>query len=72
MALTPETKNATVMKPMYKAGTGWDYDDPAITYDGEFDAEGRAVLYDSIGSSFTVTPLSKNSVSLSGQSKNSI
>lgn len=72
MALTPENKNSVTMNPIYKAGTGWDYDDPYITYDGEFDLEGRPVLYDSIGSSFTLTAESKNSVSLSGLSKNSI
>lgn len=72
MALTPETKNTATMNPMYKAGTGWDYDNPNITYDGATDSEGRAVLYDGIGSSITMTPQSKNSVSLSGQSKNSI
>lgn len=72
MALIPENKNSVTMNPMYKAGSGWQYDDPGITYDGEFDAEGRPVLYDSIGSVFVLTPDSKNSVSLSGLSKNSI
>lgn len=60
------------MSGIQKAGTGWDYDDPYITYDGATDNEGRTVFYDSVGSAITMTPQSKNSVSLSGQSKNSI
>ena len=47
---TPQTKSSDVpLKPMTKAGSGWDYDDPELTYDGEFDPHGRRVLYDSIG-----------------------
>lgn len=49
------------MNPMVKAGSGWDYDDPNITYDGEFDAEGRRVLYDSIGTATTMTGQTKSS-----------
>ena len=69
ITLTPSSKNSVTMNPMYKAGTGWDYDDPNITYDGEFDAEGRRVLYDSIGSATTLSAQSKNSVSMAGQTK---
>ena len=72
MALTPLSKNAVTMNPMTKAGNSWDYDDAGITYDGATDAEGRTVSYDGIGSSFTATPLAKNSVVLSGQSKNNV
>lgn len=72
MALTPLSKNNVTLNPMYKAGVGWDYDDPVITYDGMYDAEGRQVMYDGVGSSFELTPLSKNSVALSGQSKNNV
>lgn len=72
MSLTPLTKNSVTMNPMYKAGTGWDYDDPNLTYDGATDAEGRAVLYDSIGSTITMTPQSKNSVTMTGITKNTI
>lgn len=64
--MTPINKNSVEVRPMYKAGVGWQYDDPNFTYDGEFDADGRRVLYDGIGSATTMTPLSKNSVSMSG------
>ena len=67
--MTATSKNTVTMNPMYKAGTGWDYDDPNLTYDGEFDAEGRRVLYDGVGEATTLTPLSKNSVTMSGQTK---
>ena len=69
ITLTPASKTSVTMSPMYKAGTAWDYDDPAITYDGEFDAEGRRVLYDGVGESITLTPLSKNSVTMGGLTK---
>ena len=68
ITLTPESKNGVTMTPMYKAGTGWEYDDPNITYDGEFDAEGRRVLYDSVGEATTLTPQSKNTVVMTGTS----
>ena len=67
--MTPSSKNSVTMNPMYKAGTGWDYDDPNITYDGEFDAEGRRVLYDGVGEATTMTPLSKNAVTMGGLAK---
>ena len=67
--MTPLTKNSVTMNPMTKAGQGWDYDDPEITYDGEFDPHGRRVLYDSVGSAITMTPLGKNTVTMSGQAK---
>ena len=67
--MTPTSKNSVTMNPMVKAGQGWDYDDPEITYDGEFDAHGRRVLYDSVGSAITMTAQSKNSVTMSGQAK---
>ena len=67
--MTSLSKNTVTMNPMYKAGTGWDYDDPEITYDGEFDAHGRRVLYDSVGSATTMTPESKNTVVMSGLAK---
>jgi hypothetical protein len=67
--MTASSKNSVTMNPMYKAGTGWDYDDPNITYDGEFDADGRRVLYDSVGETITMTPQSKNSASMTGQTK---
>lgn len=67
--MTPDSKNSVTMNPMVKAGQGWDYDDPNLTYDGEFDAEGRRVLYDSIGSTITMTAQSKNSVTMTGTTK---
>lgn len=72
MALTPLSKNSVTMNGIQKAGTGWDYDDAYITYDGATDNEGRAVLYDGIGFATTLTPQSKNAVSLSGLSKNNV
>ena len=64
--MTATSKNSVTMNPMNKAGQGWDYDDPNLTYDGEFDADGRRVLYDSIGTAITMTPLTKNSVTMTG------
>ena len=72
MPLTPAAKNSVTMNPMVRAGQGWDYDDPYLTYDGEFDEEGRRVLYDSLGSTITMTPLSRNSVTMTGTTKNNI
>ena len=72
MPLTSATKNSVTMNPMGRAGQGWDYDDPYLTYDGEFDAEGRRVLYDSLGSTITMTPLARNSVTMTGTTKNNI
>jgi hypothetical protein len=46
-----------------KAGSGWDYDQPEITYDGEFDPiTGLPVLYDSLGIMPVITNLAKNAV----------
>ena len=67
--MTPLAKNTVTMNPMTKAGQGWDYDDPEITYDGEFDAHGRRVLYDAVCSAITMTPQSKNSVTMTGLTK---
>ena len=58
--MTNTAKTAVVLSGITKAGQGWDYDDPNITYDGEFDNEGRRVLYDSVGSTITLAPLTKN------------
>lgn len=72
MALTPLSKSSAVtLNPMVKAGSGWDYDDVDITYDGE-DKDGRDVFYDSVGLATTVTPLNKNSVNMGGLTKNTI
>jgi hypothetical protein len=70
MAMSGQAKSsATTMNPMVKAGSGWDYDQIDITYDGGFDAEGRRVLYDSIGEATTLTAQSKNSATMTGQTK---
>ena len=70
--MTGQSKSSAVtLNPMVKAGSGWDYDDVDLTYDGEFDAQGRRVLYDGVGtaptmtgqaksSAVTMTPLTKN------------
>ena len=60
--MTDTSKTAVTLSGIQKAGTGWDYDDPNITYDGEFDMEGRKVLYDSVCSTITLTPLTKNNI----------
>lgn len=73
MALTPESKNSVTMNPLTKPGAGWDYDDAYLTYDGATDTEGRAVLYDGIGSSTTLTPESKNSATMTASiTKNAV
>ena len=64
MAITPLSKNSVTMNPIVKAGQGWDYDDPNLTYDGATDIEGRAVLYNSIGTATTMTPTSKNTATM--------
>ena len=53
--------SATTMNPMIKAGQDWDYNEANLTYDGEFDAHGRQVLYDSIGTETTMTGQAKSS-----------
>ena len=54
------SKNSATMNGMIRAGQGWKYDEAGITYDGEFDADGRRVLYDGIGTAPTMIPLTKN------------
>ena len=70
MSMTPLSKNSVTMNPIYKAGTGWKYDDTYLTYDGATDIEGRSVLYDSIGTATTMTPANKNSVTMTGLTRN--
>ena len=60
--MTNTSKTAITLSGIRKAGQGWDYDDPSITYDGATDPEGRKVYYDAIGSTITLTPLNKNTV----------
>ena len=62
VSLDPSSRTATTMYGMTKAGQGWKYNDPYLTYDGETDADGRKVLYNSIGSAITLTPLTKNAI----------
>jgi hypothetical protein len=58
--LTGQDKNAATLSGMKKAGVGWDYDQPDITYDMVTDDQGRGVLYDSLGQATTLTGLDKN------------
>ena len=58
--MTNTSKTAITLSGIPKAGSGWDYDDPNITYDGATDPEGRQVYYDAVGSTITLTPLTKN------------
>jgi hypothetical protein len=58
--MTNSSKNSITLSGIRKAGQGWDYDDPSITYDSVTDPEGRQVYYDSVGSTITLTPLTKN------------
>ena len=58
--LTTSSKNSTTLYGMTKAGQGWDYDDPFLTYDATVDADGRQVFYDAIGQVTILTPLTKN------------
>ena len=53
--------SAITLNPMVKAGAGWDYDDPNLTYDGATDSEGRDVFYDGIGTAPTMTGQTKSS-----------
>lgn len=62
MATTMTGQNkpvATTLNPVVRAGQGWDYNDPNLTYDGATDPEGRQVLFDSIGTAPTMTGQSK-------------
>lgn len=70
MSLTPQSKNSATMTGLIRAGQGWSYDQSDILYDGPTDSSGRQILYDSLGYPTTMTPLSKNSVSLGGLTKN--
>ncbi len=58
IGLTKST--ATVMAPMNKAGAGYDYDDPALAYDSAYDADGRRVLYDGVGTAPVMAGLAKS------------
>lgn len=58
--LTVSSKNTTTLYGIRKAGAGWNYDDPYISYDDTVDNEGREILYDSIGRATTLTPITKN------------
>lgn len=55
------SKNAASPKRYAKAGSGWDYDQPEITYDGELDPiTGLPVFYDGLGLTPTITNETKN------------
>ena len=55
------SKNAASPKRYAKAGSGWDYDQPEITYDGLTDPiTGLPVCYDGLGVTTTWTNATKN------------
>lgn len=59
---TNTAKNTGVINRYVKAGYGWNYDDPNITYDGATDPlTGLAVLYDGEGTLPTFTNQAKHS-----------
>ena len=58
---TNTAKNAASPKRYAKGGAGWDYNQPEITYDAVTDPiTGLPVKYDSLGTTPTITNLSKN------------
>ena len=68
---TGQTKSANiVLTPMTKAGSGWAYDRADITYDGEFDPQGRRVTYDGVGTLPVFSGQSKSAtITLTAQAK---
>ena len=60
--LTPLGKTSVTLTGIRKAGAGWNYDEIGINYDDVVDAEGRKVLYDSIGTQAVFTPQPKNTI----------
>lgn len=63
MTITAQSKSAlATATPMVKAGAGWDYDDPSVLYDDDFDDHGRRVLYDSVGTQAVATGISKSAL----------
>jgi hypothetical protein len=61
-ALAGLDKTVASLEGLKKSGNGWDYDQPDITYDMTTDAEGREVLYDSVGEVTSLTGLDKTAV----------
>lgn len=58
---TNMAKNAASPKRYAKGGSGWDYDQPEITYDGTNDPiTGLPIFYDSLGTTPVITNLAKN------------
>ena len=60
---TGRTKSSTVTaRPRYKAGSGWDYNDPNLTYDGTTDpVSGLNITYDGVGTLPVFTGRTKSS-----------
>ena len=56
------SKNTASPRIVLKAGSGWEYDQPGITYDGATDANtGLPIYYESVGTLITAqTNLAKN------------
>ena len=58
---TNTAKNAASPKRYAKGGSGWDYDQPEITYDGTTDPiTGLPIFYDSLGTTPVIANLTKN------------
>lgn len=73
MTILNESKNTVSVVNEPKAGYGWDYDEAFLTYDGEFDPiTGMRVQYDGLGTVPVVVNESKNTVSVTNESKNNV
>ena len=58
---TDQTRSSTTFDLREKAGAGWDYDDPNLTYDAVTDPDsGLPVYYDGMGSATSWTNQNKN------------
>lgn len=53
-------KTSTALSSFKKAGTAWKYDQADILYDDNFDDQGRAVLYDALGTAPSLIGLDKH------------
>jgi hypothetical protein len=58
-SLVATAKTAATLLGFKKSGAGWDYDQADINYDMVEDAQGRDVLYNSLGQATTLTGLDK-------------
>ena len=73
MAITNESRNTVTVANEARSGSGWNYDDPYLTYDEEFDPQtGMPVFYDGIGITPVITNESRNAASVTNEDKNSV